>query len=93
MSEIHSIASAPPAAAYRGAGRLTQRSDPSLDPAQSGDRLELSELAERLGSADLDELRLRKIVEIRDAIRAGVYETPEKLDAAADRLLNDLLAG
>ncbi len=57
------------------------------------DRVEISELAALLGRlAELPEERARKVVDLRNAIQNGTYETPEKLDVASDRLLEDLAA-
>ena len=47
--------------------------------------LSFPELASRL-----PEIRHEKVQEIRRQIAAGTYETPEKLDSALDRLLDEL---
>jgi hypothetical protein len=39
----------------------------------------------------LYEMKPSKVESIRAQIAAGVYETPEKLDAAADRVLDEIL--
>lgn len=36
------------------------------------------------------EIRIERVAEIRRQIAGGTYETPEKLDAALDRLLDQL---
>jgi anti-sigma28 factor (negative regulator of flagellin synthesis) len=57
------------------------------------DRVEISELAALLSRlAELPEDRARKVVDIRNAIQNGTYETDEKLDIVSDRLLEDLTA-
>jgi negative regulator of flagellin synthesis FlgM len=42
------------------------------------------------GISRLPEIRHERIAEIRQQIAAGVYETPEKLELALDRLLDEL---
>ena len=37
------------------------------------------------------EIRLDKVMAVRDAIAQGTYETPEKIEAAVDRMLDDVL--
>ena len=39
---------------------------------------------------DVPELRQERIDAIRAQIAAGTYETPEKLDAAVERLLDEI---
>ena len=56
------------------------------------DRVELSGvratmLSKLKASGDV---RLDKVNDIRAQIEAGTYETPEKMDAAIDKLLDDL---
>jgi len=55
------------------------------------DHVEISPLGQMLdGIARLPEIRHEKVAEIRRQIDAGTYETPEKLDMALDRLLDEL---
>lgn len=61
------------------------------DAPAPGDRVEISELALFLSKlAELPEDRARKVVEVRSEIARGAYETPEKLNVALDRLLEEL---
>ncbi|MEM9366650.1 MAG: flagellar biosynthesis anti-sigma factor FlgM [Planctomycetota bacterium] len=41
-------------------------------------------------SASDGEIRVDRVAEIRRQIASGTYETPDKLDAALDRLLDEL---
>lgn len=41
-------------------------------------------------SASEGEIRVDRVAEIRRQIASGTYETPDKLDAALDRLLDEL---
>ena len=55
---------------------------------QSIDKVEIS--AEAASAADAGEIRAGRVAEIRAQIAKGSYETPEKLDAALDRLLDEI---
>ena len=55
------------------------------------DHVEISPLGRMLdGLTCLPEIRHEKVAEIRQQIAAGTYETPEKMDLALDRLLDEL---
>ncbi len=91
MNDIHAINShVPPTTLREYADRYHPQSD-SGNTAILDDRVEISELAAFLSRlAELPEARARKIVDVRNAIQAGTYETVEKLDVATERLLEDL---
>lgn len=56
------------------------------------DQVEISPLGRMLdGISRLPEIRQERVDEIRGQILAGTYETPEKLEIALDRVLNELL--
>lgn len=59
--------------------------------ARGPDKLELSGMSHLLESLKSNDVRTDKVTQIRAQIEAGTYETPEKLDAAADKLLDELL--
>ena len=74
------------AAAYKNTEGLQPRSE------QLGDRVELSRhalLLDRL--RQLPDVRAELVDEVRDAIEGGTYETDEKLTAAIQGLVRDLL--
>jgi anti-sigma28 factor (negative regulator of flagellin synthesis) len=54
------------------------------------DRVELSHVNKMLATLKANDIRADKVQTIRAAIDAGTYETEAKLDAAIDKLLNDL---
>jgi negative regulator of flagellin synthesis FlgM len=55
------------------------------------DQLEISPLGQMLdGIGQLAEIRYERISEIRAQIESGSYESPEKLELALDRLLDEL---
>ena len=56
------------------------------------DRVELSGMSSMLKSLKAGkDFRADKVADIKAQIQAGTYETEEKLDIAADRLLDDLM--
>ena len=62
-------------------------------PQSPQDEVEISPLAQKLQSlAQTGELRAARLAQIKAAIEAGEYETPDKLEAAVDRLLDELLS-
>lgn len=62
--------------------------------AQAGaprDQVEISPLGQMLdGISRLPEIRQERVEEIRRQIVSGTYETPEKLELALDRLLDEM---
>ncbi len=62
--------------------------------AQAGaprDQVEISPLGQMLdGISRLPEIRHERVEEIRRQIVSGSYETPEKLELALDRLLDEM---
>jgi negative regulator of flagellin synthesis FlgM len=55
------------------------------------DHVEISPLGQMLdGISRLPEIRQEKVEEIRRQIADGTYETPEKIQVALDRLLDEL---
>ena len=69
-----------------------QKSIPADAPKQlpAADRLELSGVSHLLATLKANDVRADKVASVRAALEAGTYETGEKLDAAIDKLLNDL---
>ncbi|MEL6894557.1 MAG: flagellar biosynthesis anti-sigma factor FlgM [Planctomycetota bacterium] len=74
----------------------TSNSDPTSATRRGGpvDELDLSGAAtgatptNRISATDSGEIRVDRVAEIRRAIADGSYDTPEKLDAALDRFLD-----
>jgi negative regulator of flagellin synthesis FlgM len=63
-----------------------------ISPAPRGpDKLELSGVSHLLKTLKTNDVRTEKVQQIRAQIANGTYETDEKLDAAADKLLDDLI--
>jgi negative regulator of flagellin synthesis FlgM len=56
------------------------------------DHVEISPLGQMLdGIGRLPEIRHEKVDEIRRQIATGTYDTPEKLDLALDRMMEELM--
>lgn len=59
---------------------------------KASDKLELSHVNHLLGQLKTNDVRLDKITDIKAQIAAGTYETDDKLDGAAEKLLDDVAA-
>ena len=59
-------------------------------PMRASDRLELSGASHLLKSLKTNDMRMDKVASIKAQIESGGYEADHKLDAAVDRLLDDL---
>lgn len=63
-------------------------------PAQAeplGDQLDISPAAELLNKlSEIPDIRADRVQAIREAIASGQYETPDKLDLALERLLDEI---
>jgi negative regulator of flagellin synthesis FlgM len=92
MSPINPVSGlATPATLRECAASMTGHKEARPENGGVADRVEISEMAGSLNRlAHLPEDRARRIVDIRQAIAAGTYDTPEKMDAALDRVLEDL---
>lgn len=67
------------------------RPEPSGSSQPIQDELQLSDAAQFLDQVeDVPEIRMDKVASVRAQIEAGTYETPEKLDVAIDRLLDEI---
>lgn len=55
------------------------------------DRVEISPLGQMLDNiSQIPDIRHERVEEIRQQIASGTYETPEKLELALDRLMDEL---
>jgi negative regulator of flagellin synthesis FlgM len=55
------------------------------------DHVEISPLGRMLdGIGSMPEIRHERVAEVRQQIALGIYETPEKLELALDRLIDEL---
>ena len=89
INSLHSLSSLPPTA--RGAGPKPSAPVESPQPVSSPvDQLDLSTEAQQVLASQPAEGDMRgdRVASIRQAIAEGTYETPEKMSAALDRLLD-----
>lgn len=57
----------------------------------AADELDISDAARALSQArEIPEIRQDRVAEIRSQIEAGIYETDEKMEAAVERLLDEI---
>jgi negative regulator of flagellin synthesis FlgM len=64
----------------------------SSAPARGSDTVELSGVSQHLQTLQAGgDVRADKVADIKSQIAAGTYESDDKLDVAADRLLDDVL--
>jgi negative regulator of flagellin synthesis FlgM len=56
-----------------------------------GDQLDISEAAQLISQAhDVPDIRSDLVERVRSQIAGGTYETPERLDVAVERLLDEI---
>jgi negative regulator of flagellin synthesis FlgM len=61
------------------------------EAAQGADQVEISPAAEAaIRASDSGDIRTALVERVRGELAAGIYETPAKLDAALDRLLDEI---
>jgi negative regulator of flagellin synthesis FlgM len=72
--------------------RAASAQGPTSSPYSGGvDQLDISPEADFVAQArDLPEIREDRVASLRAQIEAGTYETPEKLDMALTRLLDEI---
>lgn len=90
MSQINGVGSNSPI--HKIVSQPIQKSIPTDAPAQLPliDRVELSGLGGVLKALKQNDIRADKVEQIKSAIESGTYEIDDKLDAAIDRLLEDM---
>ncbi|MHC4876369.1 MAG: flagellar biosynthesis anti-sigma factor FlgM [Planctomycetota bacterium] len=72
---------------------VEQQKSQEARPVSPKDELELSSVDSASAEVELqNQFRAQRLEQIRQEIEAGTYETPEKLDAAVNRMLEELLA-
>lgn len=90
MSQINGVGSNSPV--QKVVSQPIQKSIPADPPRQLPltDRVELSGLGGVLRALKQNDIRADKVAQIKSAIESDAYESDDKLDAAIDRLLDDL---
>ena len=89
MNPINSIGSSP---IQKIAAQPVQKQLPAQAAKQVKltDRVELSKVNHLLATLKANDVRADKVASIKAQITAGTYETEAKLDAAIDRMMDDL---
>ncbi len=89
--EIHGAGGAQgPQPIYPRLAAFTVEAGQTVQTQAPRDRVEISPIGRMLdGVARLPEIRHEKVEEIRSQIASGVYETPEKLELALDRMMDE----
>ena len=91
MSNVHSVGTSTSVTTLREFAQTASRQTPVKTDDSSGDKVEISELASLLNRlAELPEERARKIIDIRNAIQRGTYETEDRLAAATEAVFQEL---
>ena len=90
MSQINGVGSNSPI--QKIVSQPIQKQIPADAPAQLPvtDRVELSGMGGMLKALKQNDVRADKVAEIKSAIEAGTYESDDKLNAAIDRLLDEM---
>ncbi len=90
MSNISPIGRPNPALLGRSDRANSSQASPAVAP-RGQDQVELSPRAQLLSKiAQLPEIRQDLVDRVRSEIDSGSYDTPEKVDALMDNLLEDL---
>jgi anti-sigma28 factor (negative regulator of flagellin synthesis) len=91
MSSINQVGGSSPV--QRVVTNPIQKQVPADAPRQmpATDKLELSGASHLLKALKNNDVRADKVAQIKAEIAAGTYDDDKKLDAAVDRLLDDLL--
>ncbi len=93
MSSINSIGANDPV--QRLINNPIQKSLPtdaaaSATPPSAADKLELSGVTDIFQTLKQNNIRADKVAQIKSQIESGTYESDDKLNAAVDKLLDDL---
>ncbi len=88
LSFVRAEGLAPDLAASRRNAQVSQSVN-EPQPRVNADQVELSSAAR---NSSKDAIRTDLVTRIREEIKNGTYETPERLDAAIDGLSDDLLS-
>ena len=86
----------------QAAGGMTPVTGPRLEAVKPSssipnglpvDRVEISPIARLMSEVSaLPDIRAEKVAQVRAEIQAGTYITPEKMDIAIERLMEDIQA-
>jgi len=90
--EVRGLSSTSPLSPMNRPGTTPQPAEPqAVGPATPKDEVEISEVGKMLDDASRTSgIREQRLAEIKAAIEAGTYETPEKLELALNRMIEQL---
>ncbi len=91
---MHNIEPINPAAAPKPVEPANPVSDakPTTEPAQIRDTVEISTIAKLAAKVqEIPDVRTDLVQKVKAEIAAGKYETPEKIEAAIDKLMEELM--
>ena len=91
MSSINSVGGNLPVQHVSTPAVQKQAAPQPSTSARLSDRVELSGVSHLLSSLKTNDVRLDKVASVRAQIEAGTYETDDKLDTAAEKMLDDVL--
>jgi anti-sigma28 factor (negative regulator of flagellin synthesis) len=93
MSHVNNISQTTPVQKIV-ANPIQKQISPNASPVRASDRLELSGASNLLAALKSNDVRTDKVASIRQQIQDGTYDADgQKLDAAADKLLDELAEG
>lgn len=88
---IHGVQNTTPAAEIEPVNAINANVRPT-ESSGITDTAEISTIAKMAAKiADLPEVRTELVERVKAELAAGIYETPEKLDIAIERLIDDLM--
>ena len=90
MSSINSIGGTNPLNKITSAPAAKTAPTQATSAPNRTDKLELSNVNALMAQLKTNDIRVVKVAEIKSQIAAGTYETDDKLNAAADKLLDEL---
>jgi len=92
MSDISPIQSSSGISRRAPVGSRRESAGGGGEVTPSEDRMEISDAGQALSEVSFDaDIRVDKVMVIRDALANGTYETDKKLGVVADRLLEVLI--
>jgi len=90
MSEIRSIHESPVARLDREPTPTARQTEAKPTVRRGDDRVEVSDMARLLNRLRGEDYRPDLVARVRGEIEQGVYESPDKIDAAVESALDDL---
>lgn len=91
MNEINNVNGVPSLDPNHRLRGTTSAGTPTQAPMETGDSVEISEVAQLMGKLrSLPEVREDVVSLVRQQIEAGTYETPQRIERTVEILLDEL---